>query len=552
MSNDWRETRAPGEAMKTSATTTRLLIAPTLAITFAFLVLSAPWGAARPTVERPPDSPPAFTAKNPEDLPAKPRANGSLGDDLMKLCGCVEKFGPPVPVLEPGVLPVDVSLEDNTKCKGTECPDPNGCCQPCFDCYGWQLFIALNWPAKSAGEPDPSKPFGEPREYSDVVWQTYKSAFDVFGDRQPTPWGANNTHELQLNSAVIKDTLLKYDLQSDHNWLTDEAGNVVRYEIRVNKDEFQYILKNDLWHQEGLFKAVTSGPGVELPSQKSEFGDVGAMEVKAAWRIIPEARRAYFEENYKVAHAKVYDPASKSSQDKDVALVGLHIIKKTPNSPQWVWTTFEHKDNAPVVGDSAEGRQWNFFNPELFKTDPNYKPNYNAPPYRIATNKPVQVFRVKQASSDDVDVTRINDAMHQLIAGRFPHSVWQNYNLISVQWPREPAKPDPKLQKVLPSGQPRPRVLANTAMETYQQLKNSGGAGGLSPIANDQGPEKNFPPDDLGKSSCIACHRISAVTPMFVNHPGGKGWSTDYSTLFFKAGVMKAVPKAAKTRTKRN
>jgi hypothetical protein len=319
----------------------------------------------------------------------------------------------------------------------------------------------------------------------------------------------------------------------------------VRYEIRVNKDEFQYVLRNDLWHQEGIWKAVTTGPGIELPSQKSDFGDVGAMEVKAAWRIIPKARRAYFEENYKVAHAKVYDPATKGWKDQDVALVGLHIIKKTPKSPQWVWATFEHKDNAPVQGDSGEGRQWNFFNPELFKKDPNYKPNYAAPPYRIATNKPVQVFRVKQASSDDLQAHEINDAMHKLIAARFPRSVWRNYDLISVQWPREPAKPDPKMQKVLPSGQPRPRVLANTAMETYQQLKNSGGAGGLSPgLANDQGQEKQFPADDLGKSSCIACHRISAVTPKFVNHSTErKGWWTDYSTLFFKAGVKRETPK---------
>jgi hypothetical protein len=511
--------------MKTSTTTFAFAIA------FAFLVIPGGWGGASSTVIEP------------SSVQASPKVSGSLDDDLRKLCGCVDRFGPPAPVVDPTVLPVDVSLEDNTKCtSGTECPNPNGCCQPCFDCFGWQLFIALNWPSKSAGVPDPSKPFGEPRDYSDAVWQTYKSAFEVFGDTEPTPWGGNKTHELQLNSAVIKDTLLKYDLQSDHNWLTDEAGNVVRYEIRVNKDEFEYILRNDLWHQEGLWKAVNSGPGISLPSQNSEFGDVGAMEVKAAWRIIPAARRAYFEQNYKVAHAKVYDPASKSWKDNDVALVGVHIIKKTPNSPQWVWATFEHKDNVPVEGDSGVGRQWNFFNPALFKADPNYKPNWMAPPSRTTPrDKPVQAFRVKQASSDDVDVRGINEAMHKLIAARFPRSVWQNYDLISVQWPREPAKPDPKIQKVLPSGQPRPRVLANTAMETYQQLKNSGGAAGLSPgAANDQGPETSVAPADLGKSSCITCHRISAVTPMFVNHPTErKGWWTDYSTLFFKAGVKK-------------
>ena len=478
-------------------------------------------------------------------------ALATLQDDLKSLCQCVEKFGPPAPLLDPSILPVDVSLEDNTKCKSkAECPNVNGCCQPCFDCYGWQLFIALNWPAKTAGEPDPAKPFGAAGDYSNVVWQTYKNALDVFGDTQPTAWGANTDTQLQLNSAVLIDTFLEPDLQSDHNWLTDQDGQVVRYDIRMNADEFRYILKNDVWHQEGIYKAYKEGPGIVLPSQKSEFGNVGAMETKAAWRIIPEARRAYFEQNYKVAHAKVYDPETRSWKDRDVALVGLHIIKKTPLSPQWVWATFEHKDNVPVEGDPGTGKTWNFFNPSA---PADYKPNWNKPPTGLTPRStPAQIVRVKQPSSDDGDAAKINDAMHRLIAAKFPRSVWLNYDLVSVQWPADPMnpRPDMKVQKVLPSGQPRPRVLANTTMESYQQTKYSDGAAGMSPggtkvgpgpvTTNDQGPETTVADEDLGKSSCMACHRISAITPKFVNHPGEKGWWTDYSTLFFKARVKRA------------
>jgi hypothetical protein len=468
----------------------------------------------------------------------------TLQDDLKKLCQCVEKFGPPAPVLDPAVLPVDVSLEDNTKCKyREECPNANGCCQPCFDCFGWQLFIALNWPAKDAGEPDAGKPFGSPGDYESVVWQTYKNGLEVFGETQPTAWGVNRDPELQLNSAVLKETFLKADLQSDHNWLTDQDGQVVRYEVRINSDEFHYIIKNDVWHQEGIYKAFKEGPGINLPSQKSEFGNVGAIETKAAWRIIPEARRAYFEQNYKTAHAKVYDPATRTWKDHDVALVGLHIIKKTPNSPQWVWATFEHKDNAPVEGDPGKTKTWNFFNPAAA---PDYKPNWDKPPTSLTPRStPVQLVRVKQPLADDADATKVNDAMHKLIAAKFPRSVWLNYDLISVQWPVDPMnpKPDMKVQKVLPSGQPRPRVLANTTMESYQQTKFSDGGYGMSPgAANDQGPEKVDTPNmaDLGKSSCISCHRMSGVTPPFANHPGERGWWTDYSTLFFKARVKKS------------
>ena len=466
----------------------------------------------------------------------------ALQDDLKSLCQCVEKFGRPSPLLDPTLLPIDVSLEDNTKCKYNtalkkECPNENGCCQPCFDCFGWQLFIALNWPAKAAGEPDPGKPFGSPADYSSVVWQTYKNALDVFGDTQPTAWGVNPPPQLALNSAVLIDTFLEADLQSDNNWLTDQDGQVVRYEIRINPDEFHYIVKNDLWHQEGIYKFAKDGPGINLPSQKSEFGNVGAMETKAAWRMIPENRRAYFEQNYKVAHAKVYNPETKTWNDRDVALVGLHIIKKTPNSPQWVWATFEHKDNVPVEGDPGTGKTWNFFNPGA---PADYKPNWDRPPTDLTPRStPVQVVRVKQVDVDDGDAIKINDAMHRLIAAKFPKSVWLNYDLISVQWPVKPMEhiPDPKIQRVLPSGQPRPRVLANTTMESYQQTRLSDGAYGQSP-GLDQGPETDLNDLHLGKSSCISCHRISAITPTFVNHPGERWW-TDYSTLFFKARVKK-------------
>src|SRR5437762_13878 len=63
-----------------------------------------------------------------------------LADELERLCKCDRQFGPPAPVLDP-TLPIDVSLKNNQTC-------PEGGCQPCFDCFGWQLFLTLNWPVK--------------------------------------------------------------------------------------------------------------------------------------------------------------------------------------------------------------------------------------------------------------------------------------------------------------------------------------------------------------------------------------------------------------------
>ncbi|MEK6288932.1 MAG: hypothetical protein AABO57_24705 [Acidobacteriota bacterium] len=444
----------------------------------------------------------------------------SLADELERLCKCDRQFGPPAPVLDPKVLPVDVSLKDNKTCI-------EGSCQPCFDCYGWQLFLTLNWPAKPSGEPDPDAYFGRPGFLGNVGWETFASVYDIFGGGQPRAWAelGSGPRTVEGTSAVIHQNLVDYR-QADHNWLTDWDRNLVRFEIRVNKDEFDYIVQNQLYDQDGLYKAFTTptGAGVDLPSGKA--GGIGSIEIKAAWRIVPKDREEYFRKNYKIANVKI----PPSQDDVLVALVGLHITKKTPNSPQWVWATFEHQDNVPD-GPPDPSKKYNFFNPAA---PSNYKPNYNDPPARRSDRRvPVQVVR---ASPIDSRAIEINKAVHALISAKYPDSVWRNYNLIDVQWPTMPVfNRDPKSTAALPSGKPAPIVVANITMETYMQTQKSGGAAGTSPGGADRTDPGNLPATDpnYGKSSCIGCHRLSAITPTFVGKRGS--WKTDYSMIFFKA-----------------
>lgn len=482
----------------------------------------------------------AFVATNlPADIltlgTSNPSASASMAQGLNRLCQCVKD--PMTPQLNPAILPPDVMLKSNKSgdpdaCKGGDgCPSPqNGCCQPCFDCYGWQLLIAMNWPTRAGScEYDPRAYFGKPGDYGPVVWEKFKSDYDIFGGTAPSPWCTEAPRELRT---ISKDRL-EATRQADHNWLTawdtPNIGRVVRYEIRVNKLEFDYIVSNDLWNQQGLSKAFNTpaGGGIVLPN--------GSMEIKAAWRVVPRGQEREFEGCYKVTKAMVpfddNNPEGKK-EERTVALVGQHIIIKTPNSPQWVWATFEHKNNAPDAPGGANPtdctKQWSFNNPAA---PADYKPNYNDPPSRnTPKNAPVQVVRIDQKM--DSGAKAINDAMHELIRATYSDSVWLNYNLVSVQWPSDPAKPPAKPDSALRAGKPRPLVLPNLTMETYQQTTNSGGGAGM--------PKRSDPdirPEDLGKSSCIGCHRISAILPSFRELPGkpNNSWWTDYSTLFFKA-----------------
>ena len=453
--------------------------------------------------------------KTPAPKPPESKKETPPGEEqtLAALCNCIGDFEPK---LDPNDVPVDVAF------KVGECGEVE--CQPCADCFAWQMFISLNWVAESAGKPDVAAPFGKPGDTRAVVWESYKNVDEIFTDGPPSVWGASpKDKNLGLTSAVIH---LKENLQVDHNWLTDQNGQVVYYEIRVNEDEFNYIVNNTLYSQEGIYKAYADGAGITLPPGGKAPYLQGSIEIKAAWRIVPDGELAQFEKTYKISKATIGD----APEQVDVALVGLHIVKKTPSLDQLIWATFEHKDNAPTVGDVKAGVSYGFYNPDA---PADYTPNYQDPPNKFADpptpkDKPVQMARLQAIPKEANEIT---EATHVLIKAKQPDSVWLNYQLVNVQWPTKPVAADPKATKPQSDGSPTPPFLANITMESYLQEKNSGGFAGLN---NNGNVQSGFPAQDAGKSSCIGCHRFSAITPEFAQDPDA-AWYTDYSAIFFKA-----------------
>jgi hypothetical protein len=67
--------------------------------------------------------------------------------------------------------------------------------------------------------------------------------------------------------------------------LTDQNGRFVRYEVRINQDEYNYLIKNELWSKDGQAKFT---PPVSFPDGPSEYGSIGAVEFKAAWKVLGE------------------------------------------------------------------------------------------------------------------------------------------------------------------------------------------------------------------------------------------------------------------------
>lgn len=359
-----------------------------------------------------------------------------------------------------------------------------------FDFYSWLTFLGLNAPASGVG-PIGSGPL--PGGDAPTAWENWKEISDVMlpNGAMPSPWNAARTIPAACqgiaggNGKVLRMVGKTPDLLEDINQpfdtgpLIDQNGEYVRYEILVNQPMFDYIVQNQLYSKAG--QASFTGK-VAFPAGaviRGTSGTMGAFMVKAAWKVL---RAGDNPARFHTTEALVYTPAigaaSASCVKNTMGLVGLHVAHKTSLAPQWIWSTFEHRANVPAKGDGA-GAHYNFNNPAC-----KGKCTVNQPPPR-PWNPNVQPFpngftsQITRVTAITPEVVKLNASYQGLLAS----TVWENYELVSTQWPTDADSPTD------PNGVPAPVFLANTTMETYIQ--------GKTPQAS---------------SSCMACHGNAAGT----------------------------------------
>ncbi len=373
-----------------------------------------------------------------------------------------------------------------------------------FDIYSWNTFIALNWPPLPNGNGDPQKTIGQYGD-NDTVWEHYRNVEDIFlpGGAKPTYNGpvsvptqckASYKPGMKIISQVGKTPTVLTAFSQPFNTgpLIDQNGNYTRYEILVNKPMFDYILQNTLYSKAG--QKVFSG-AVKFPCGVLG-GPEGAIMVKAAWKVISPADKNRFH----TQTVLVYSPASQnpkypaSCSKKLMGLVGLHIGHKTNSASQWLWSTFEHVDNAPTEADVSSGKlkaKYNYYDPKCSaaKCPPNQVPPRPWNPTKVSAFHS-QVVRMNMFKGNEFAFTsaaaRNADAL-KLLLGVSASSVWQNYELISTMWPTNTGQCQASPGD--PLGTPAPNFLANTTLETYIQ--------GMVPNVS---------------SNCIECHNNATMT----------------------------------------
>ncbi len=352
--------------------------------------------------------------------------------------------------------------------------------------FAWDEFIALNWPAAGlSGLPDTAKRLGQEGR---VVWETWKEPFDTFLDdaQPPPPWGepdqipkacgdlvgqvAEGRRVIRMASKVsghALEDLLDERLQAVGGILADQRGKLARYEVRMDRAMFDYIVDNRLFNAE-----IQASFPIRWP--------LGSIELKASWReLTPDELQRLDEtrKRYHVAEALLVDPPGERfdfpERDRrpcrlqQVALVGLHVVHKIEGHDPFVWATFEHVDNLTAAS---------FHNPDcptgcVSPLDPdqpveercqNCVPDCRNTYQYCPGQTKTQVTRQVPIPADLDVFNRRVQSENPLVRG----TKWSYYQLVGVQYPASIDLPfDPSV-----SGE---RLLGNTTMETFNQTASS-------------------------------------------------------------------------------
>ena len=469
------------------------------------------------------------------------------------------------PDLPPRLLPIDKTVIDNILKSGLPCQEnvrtgapadqtePTGLenLQRGFDFYSWRTFLALNSPA------DGTTPIENAQADMPTKWEdpsNFKQLLDVMlpADLQPPRWpadtGGMNAERERLMPAACRDLLnARPDLAKDApnrmivkmieesfnepfktGPLIDQQGHYAIFDILMNRQMFKYITDNHLNTKAG--QAENADLAVDFPAGQNELpaqagkpaqpAAFGSFMLKVSWKILTPEEIA--SKTFHMRRALILMPPGETRPclDRTLGLIGFHAVHKTLNRPQWIWTSFEHVKNVPdrtEVAANKLGGSYNFFS---VKCKPDCPAENATPPFPWDPDPALELRFRKDDSfkSQIVRETPLTDAaknMNAVFHSMLPaNSVWQNYMLLSTQWPsafaihctslRSQNVPDPKTDFVKQPDMtcsPAPTYLANSTLETYSQADKKPDS-----KADSMADLRDSPAVPLATSSCIACH----------------------------------------------
>lgn len=421
-----------------------------------------------------------------------------------------------------------------------------------FDNLSWQTFVALNWTRGKERQPAQEGLQGNGAR----VWEGWPRVSAVFGNG---PVLASCSVPPGLQVFAIASNGKGQPVAQNEEYIQaatgdpaiDVSGNWTIYERRLNDLEVAYLKApggNARWNlttRAGQQNLIKDKGTVDFPAAGGKNA-TGAIEIKAAWRVLDPARRTDNQKTYYVVPAMltvapdlVTQPLGKPPAPicarVDLGLVAMHIIQKNPVTkndlkPEWFWSSFEHVTNTPLAATAPacdptspstcptlgqldcpappNTAAYSYFNPSCQSPDckTNQPPIQStkgtpfawnptqpfAKAYLYTTKSKGQTVTVGTQVSRCWKIYSLTDDLNTQWRDQLGRigSVFQNYMLVGTQWGASTTStPDPKV----PTGGV-PNFLSNSVVETYLQTMSD-------------------PKSPFGDGSCVSCH-LAATLPV--------------------------------------
>jgi len=389
--------------------------------------------------------------------------------------------------------------------------------------FAWNEFLALNWKSSYASDsirdnPDQNWNYSQrPEPYPPlVVWETFAHRtelrpasdkmlhFDApphysFGDSNNIVPATPNTDFKLFDNLDENNEIGSCDVYGQVG-ATGKKDVMVLYQAKCNREEYDYLYKyfpnknalktgtknlhDNIFKYGAYFPGDTSACGISpdtkvlcLPcGRKGDFGPEtpkGAVEVKTAWRELrPDEDATRFFVRNVIVYKKSADGKKFVYENKNYALIGLHIIHKTENYPNFIFASFEHVDvqqqNMGYVELNKKGNEQGL----LVARYPRLHP----------------ISQIADASTEYV---------HSLLARKNKASIWQNYRLVGVQ--TRPTDDTAAFNF----------YLANYVIESDPALASFHGSGLDTPF--NKGKNILFGKKFYSMGGCQGCHGVAQI-----------------------------------------
>ena len=354
-----------------------------------------------------------------------------------------------------------------------------------FHQWAWQEFLWLTQP------PDGKTP----------RFLTFPTEHDLFAPDTPMPFDSVSKDKMLVLSPRTTETSTPTDLDDviqagSRGMLIDQRGRSVYYISHVNKTYYDFVRTKKLYTLPGYLAAPAD---LNFP--------VGTLELKSSWMIVPEgvSTAGFFATRATIAKLTCPDGGAgckgraitldkSNTEVVTVALVGLHVVGVVKDHPEFIWATFEHKQNAPDLppgmdpssSSPVDRRFWTFYQANTPANACNVPNNDPVTPTVTlvdpATQKLTPISNLfRQAAFGGGPPTNVANikALNASVAAQLGGGdIWGNYQLTGGVW-MLPNVLVPDLPKTTPDGpkefaalQRGSLQLANPTMESFTQAKN--------------------------------------------------------------------------------